>query len=359
MKRVLVVNTTHTTFNGIVSVMMNYVRKTYQTVNYDFALCGRVEESILQELQALGGMVYIAPCSRVKKPFKYAKWLMSIMKERKYDCIHVHGNSGTMYFEIHAAKKAKVPVRIAHSHNTSCKYVLAHRVLKPMLNREITDAIACSDLAGKWLFKRDFTVLPNGIDTAKFLYSQQTRNSYIDILHLQDKLVIGHVAYMDTEKNHMYLLRVFKELLSKKNDVRLILIGDGRLRSEIERYISENNLGEYVLLLGKRSDVDALYQCMDVFVLPSLYEGLPVTLVEAQAAGLPCIISNNITKQVDLTGRVQYIGIEDENIDEWVNSILNVNVNSEDRIKSSLTVSLSEFNIDKCTTHLLDLYQND
>ena len=285
--------------------------------------------------------------------------MKNIIKERKYDCIHVHGNSGTMYFEIHTAKKAGVPVRIAHSHNTSCKYMVAHKILKPLLNREMTNAVACSDLAGKWLFKRDFIVLTNGIDVSKFLYTESVRDIYREKLNLKDKFVIGHVAYMDTEKNHLYLLRAFKELIERNTNARLLLIGDGRLRSEIERYISDNNLSEYVFVLGKRADVAALYQCMDVFVLPSLYEGLPVTLVEAQAAGLPCIISNNITKQVDLTGRVQYVGIEDENIDEWINSILTVNTDAEDRIKSSQLVSASNFNIDNCITHLLNLYPND
>lgn len=356
MKRILVINTTSTSFNGISSVMMNYARKTYQHVSYDFILCGKVEEVFAAELKSMGRMVYISPYSRVKKLFKYLRWLRKILKEGKYDGIHVHGNSGTMYFEIHSAKKAGIPIRIAHSHNTSCNYKLAHKVLKPLLNKEITHAVACSNPAGKWLFKRDFTVLTNGIEISKFLYSEAIRSNYRELLDLKDKLVIGHVASMDTAKNHSYLLQVFKETLQHNENARLLLVGDGRLRGEIEEYIKSHDLTQSVFVLGKRADVDALYQCMDIFVLPSLYEGLPVTLVEAQASGLPCIISENITKEVDLTGKLQYVGIEDKDINKWVDCLLNTKTNSESRIKSSQSVSSSCFNIDNCVQNLYSLY---
>lgn len=356
-KKILIINTANTGFTGITSVIMNYVRKTYKNINYDFVLCGRVEEKFKNELETLGTNVFIPPCSRVKNPLGYSSWLKKLMKKNKYDVLHVHGNSGTMYFEINAAKQSKIPVRIAHSHSTSCKYMLAHKILKPLLNRELTDAIACSDLAGKWLFTRDYTVLQNGIDVDKFTFSHTVRDEYRKKLGLEDKFVVGHIGYMDTEKNHMFLLRVFKQLVEKRPDARLLLIGDGRLRSEIEQYIAENGLTDFVQVLGKRTDVANLYQCMDVFVLPSLFEGLPVTLVEAQAAGLPCLLSDIITKQVDITKRLQYISVEEADVYRWVNAMLTLSETGKNRTLYVDVLKRSEFNIENCVRNLLHIYK--
>ncbi len=357
MKRVLLINTAYTSFNGITSVIMNYVRKSYRMVEYDFVLCGKVEAKFADELKMLGKHVYIPPFSRVRKPLAYSAWLKKLIKQNQYDVIHVHGNSGTMYFEIHTAKQSKIPVRIAHSHSTSCKHMLAHKILKPFLNRDLTTAIACSDLAGKWLFTRDYTVLQNGVDVDKFSFSQTIRDEYRKKMGLENNFVIGHVGYMDTEKNHMFLLRVFKELVEKCPDARLILIGDGRLRSEIEQYILGNDLSNYVKVLGKRSDVANLYQCMDVFVLPSLFEGLPVTLVEAQAAGLHCIASSRVTMQANITGDIQYLSIDDGNINEWVKALLEIKNLTFNRSISVETVRGSAFNISKSVEALLQAYQ--
>ena len=355
-RRVLVVNTVNMGFTGITSVIMNYVRKTYRIIKYGFVLCGKVEKSFADELESFGSKIFLPPCSRVKKPLTYVSWLTKILVENKYDVIHVHGNSGTMYFEIHAAKKSGIPVRIAHSHSTSCKFMLAHKILKPLLNRDLTHALACSDMAGKWLFTGNYTVLPNGIDVEKFAFSQVVRDEYRKKLGLEDKLVIGHIGYMDTEKNHIFLLNVFEKLIKEHPEARLLLIGDGRLRSEIEIFIKEHNLGEYVQVLGKRSDVAQFYQCMDVFVLPSIFEGLPVTLVEAQTAGLPCVVSDTVTKQVNITNNIEYVGIQDVNITDWVERILN-SAKLTGRECWAKAVGSTIYNIDNCIKELYGIYE--
>ena len=354
MKRVLIINISDTTYNGVTSVIMNYVRPTHNTVKYDFVLCKIVDKRFVDELNELGENTYIPPCSRERHPVKYYRWLKNLMKRNKYDCVHVHGNSGTVYVEIHAAKKAGVPVRIAHSHSTSCKYLLVHKLLKSLLNKELTHAIACSDLAGKWLFDREHTILPNGIEVDRFKYSEDLRTRYRKELSLEDKFVIGHVGYMEDVKNHAYLLRVFEKLIQRKENAHLLLIGDGKIRAQIESSIFENGLSGYVTLLGKRPDIANLYQCMDVFVLPSIYEGLPVTSVEAQAAGLPCLISNNVTKQVSITENVKYINIQESNIDEWADALLNVY--ECDKQKAFNDVNNSEFNIENSVKILLSTY---
>ena len=355
-KKVLIVNTVNTGFTGITSVIMNYVRKTYTSVQYDFVLCGKVDSGFIEALKRFGENVFQPPCSRGKKPLNYSFWLRKLIEENNYDVIHVHGNSGTMFFDIHAAKKAGVPIRITHSHSTSCKHMVAHNILRPILNRELTHAIACSDMAGKWLFTRDYAVLPNGIDVEKFAFSQAVRDEYRKKLGLEDKLVIGHIGYMDTEKNHMFLLRVFADLVKSQPDAMLLLIGDGRLRTEIESYIKELQLENYVQVLGKRGDVAQLYQCMDVFVLPSLFEGLPVTLVEAQAAGLPCVVSDTVTRQVNITNNIEYVGIQDANITDWVEQIVN-SAKLTGRECWAEAIGCTIYNIDNCIKELYGIYE--
>lgn len=358
-RKVLIVNIANLGYGGISSVIMNYVRKTYQDVDYGVVLCSAVEEKLVDELRSYGVKIFLPPYSRRRKPFAYSIWLKKMLKEYKYDIIHVHGSSSTMYSEIHAAKQAHVPIRVAHSHSSSCKYVTIHKVLKPFLNRELTHAIACSDSAGKWLFTKAYSILPNGIDVDKFAFSQTIRDEYRKKMGLEDKFVIGHIGYMDTEKNHMFLLRVFKKLVEVRPDARLLLIGDGRLRSEIEQYIEENQLSDVVQVLGNRTDVANLYQCMDIFVLPSLFEGLPVTLVEAQSAGLRCLVSSAVTTQANITGDVQYLSVDDENMGEWIRMLSENGDVTRNRSVFAETMGNSAFNISKSVEALLQAYQID
>jgi len=213
MKKVLVINTSAMGYNGITSVIMNYATLTNDKVRYSFLPAGNIASAVKSELEEMGEVI-IPLYKRSRQPIRYMLWLKELIKKEGFDVVHVHGNSGTMFFDIHAAKMAKVPVRIAHSHSTSCKSMTVHKLLKPVLNRELTNAIACSEAAGKWLFTNKYTVLPNGINIDDFRYSADDRTEYRKKLGMENKFVIGHVGYMDTEKNHMYLLDVFKEFKS-------------------------------------------------------------------------------------------------------------------------------------------------
>lgn len=357
MKRVLIVNTVYTTFNGITSVILNYVRKTHEKIKYDFVLCSYVDESVADKLKQMGGNVFIPPYSRLKEPISYSSWLRKIMKEHKYDVIHVHGNSGTLYFEIHAAKKEGIPTRIAHAHSTSCRFMLAHRFLKPLLNREMTHGLACSDLAGRWLFTRGYTVLPNGIDVEQFSFSQAVRDNYRKQLNLENKLVIGHAGYLNAEKNQLFLLRVMEQLVKQQPNARLLLIGEGTMRSEIEVFIQEHQLQDCVQLLGRRSDIAQLYQCMDVFVLPSVYEGLGIVLIEAQASGLQCVASTGVPQVANALGQVEYVGIEDTDIDQWCSAIIRKSHCVLKRAECYERMQQTQFNINLCVDILMKAYQ--
>lgn len=354
MIRVLIVSTTDLGFNGITSVIMNYYRNIdKKKIQFDFVICEKIHESVSDEIKKLGGNIYILP-SRKKRLFKYIKSLKSLVKENNYKVVHVHGNSGTLYFDIHALKQVGVPVRIAHSHNSTCTYKIIHRLLKKTLSRETTHPIACSKLAGDWLFTKDYTVLNNGIDIEKFKFNNEVRDKYRREMDLEDKYVIGHVGNFLYQKNHEYLLKVFKEVVNRNPKAVLMLVGDGKLEAEIKSLINRLGIQDSVLMLGKRSDTAELMQAMDVFVFPSRFEGLPVVLVEAQSAGLKCIISNAITKECQITGEVEYLDLSEE-IDKWVDKILMIKSGYQRNIAFE-KVRKSKFNIKNETKKLEEIY---
>ena len=354
MIRVLIVSTTDLGFNGITSVIMNYYRNIdKKKIQFDFVICEKIHESVSDEIKKLGGNIYILP-SRKKRLFKYIKSLKSLVKENNYKVVHVHGNSGTLYFDIHALKQVGVPVRIAHSHNSTCTYKIIHRLLKKPLSRETTHPIACSKLAGDWLFTKDYTVLNNGIDIEKFKFNNEVRDKYRREMDLEDKYVIGHVGNFLYQKNHEYLLKVFKEVVNRNPKAVLMLVGDGKLEAEIKSLINRLGIQDSVLMLGKRSDTAELMQAMDVFVFPSRFEGLPVVLVEAQSAGLKCIISNAITKECQITGEVEYLDLSEE-VDKWVDKILMIKSGYQRNIAFE-KVRKSKFNIKNETKKLEEIY---
>ena len=359
--KVLVINTVNTGFTGITSVIMNLVRNTYRQIDYDFVLCWHVEPCFQEELQRMGKSVMQPPYRRFRQPLRYLKWLRQVMREGQYDAVHAHGNSATLFLEMFAAKQAGIPVRIAHSHSTSCRFQLAHRLLKPLLNRTMTHGVACGTAAGQWLFTGNFEVIPNAIDGKRYAFSENARRAYREKLDLIDKVVIGHVGYMDSEKNHQFLLDVFTDVCAQRQDLHLLLIGDGRLRPELERCVRERNLQSQVTMLGKRQDVNQLYQCMDLLVLPSLFEGFPVVLVEAQSAGLPCIVSEGVSRGTNLTESVRFLPLEKQS---WINALMECTAAenscrvaaSQDHLRA---IAAAHYEIAETAKYVIDIYEGN
>jgi glycosyltransferase involved in cell wall biosynthesis len=186
--------------------------------------------------------------------------------------------------------------------------------------------IACSKSSGEWLFgsackKDNFFIFNNAIDAKTFIFDEDIRTDKRKEFQIEDKFIIGHIGRFTIPKNHEFLIDIFKAVYDRNNNAILMLIGDGELRSLIEKKVNNLGLTNNVIFTGLRSDISELLQVMDVFVFPSLYEGLPVTLVEAQAAGLPCVISDRITGDVKITNLVEYISLDD-NIDYWAEKIM-------------------------------------
>ncbi len=353
MSKVLIINTVSSAYNGITSVILSFARATYKKMEYNFLPCAGGEDGIIEELKSMGEVI-IPPVVRNENPVAYTLWLKKLVKSKGYSAVHVHGNSGTMYFDVLGAKLGGCKKRIVHCHSSSCTHSTAHKILKPLLNMDMTLGIGCSDLARKWLFTKKSIVMYNGIDVEKFRFSPATRQECRNSLDIGENLLIGHVGYMDEVKNHLFLLSAFAKALKKRSDITLLLIGDGDLRPQIEEYISSNGLEKNVILLGRRSDVDKLYQAMDIFVLPSLFEGLPVTLVEAQSSGLPCFASSAVTRQADLGG-VSYLDIGEGNDEKWAEAFTSA-IPSLSREEWCDRVAATEFNIGVTAQKLLEFY---
>ena len=350
---------------GVESVVMNYYRNIDRNkVQFDF-LCSESSTDIpYEEIEKLGGRVFIVP--NYTKVVKYQKELKKIFKENNYKIVHSHISTMSV-FPLRAAKKAGVPIRIAHSHSTTNKKEkkknLLKQVLRPFSKLFATDYMCCSELAGRWLFgdkeydKGNVYLLNNAIDLEKFKYNNDIRKKMRKSLNISDDtLVIGHVGRFVEQKNHRFLIDIFNEVYKQNNNSLLLLAGQGPLIDEIKNKVKSLKLEKKVKFLGQRNDIDKLYQAFDVFLLPSLYEGLPVVGVEAQATGLLCELSNDMTKETKVLDTTRFISLDDT-AEEWANKILD-DVNKHKRIDSSKEMTDKNFNIKEETKRLEECYFN-
>lgn len=313
---------------GAETLIMNLYRNIdRKKIQFDFLTCKSGEFD--EEIEQLGGRVYRIPYVTEVGHLKFV-WHIKAFLNRKpeYKIIHSHMDKMSG-FVLRAAKEARVPVRIAHSHNTESEGGYAAKLYKWYAGSKVkhaaTHLYACSDKAAKWLFghqTEDVHILNNGIEIDQFQFSQSNRTKVRNELRIEDhKTVIGHVGRFSPQKNHLYLLDVFAEVHRKNPETLLLLVGDGPLRLDIAEKITALKIEKSVKLLGVRKDIPALLQAFDLFIFPSLHEGLPVTLIEAQGAGLPCVISDTITHEVDMgLGLVHYLSLKDNQ--QWVIDVL-------------------------------------
>lgn len=315
---------------GVEAVIMNYYRNIDRTkIQFDF-ICDSDSTNIpYDEIKKLGGKVII--CPPYQKVLKYEKFLIDLFKKNNYKIVHSNINALSV-FPLRAAKKAGVPIRIAHSHSTTNKKEwkknLMKQALRPFSKKYATNYFACSELAGRWLFgDRTFeqgkvTIINNAIDLDKFKYSKKIGKEKRKELGIKDDtLVIGHIGRFVAQKNHTFLIDIFNELHKKKKNSILLLIGQGPLMDEIKEKVEMIGISDSVKFLGQRGDVDELYQVFDVFCLPSLYEGLPVVGVEAQATGNLCILSDDMTKETKVLDTTEFLSLK-QSAQEWADTIL-------------------------------------
>ena len=321
MERILQV-VTYMGRGGIESMLMNYYRHVDRTnIQFDFLVHRDFRADFDDEIEALGGRIHRLPPMNPASG-AYRRALADFFKRHPYRVVHCHLNymSGVV---LAAAKKAGVPVRIAHAHTASMnpgwkQYV--RQLCRHLIPSTATCLLACSSDAGSSVFgKHSFSLMKNAIDAEKFRFSPDVRAAVRQELGLEDHFTVMHVGRLSYPKNHDFLLDVFGALLKKEPDARLVLVGDGELRDEVEAKVRRLP-AQTVLMLGTRSDTPRLLQAADVFAFPSRFEGMPVTMVEAQAAGLPCIKSSTIIDECVVTDLVRSLPLDDP--EPWADAIL-------------------------------------
>lgn len=243
---------------------------------------------------------------RDNSPQIYFWKLIKVLKKEKYDIVHVNGNSTTMSIELLAAWFAGIKVRIAHSHNTTTDHKKINRLLRPIFNLTVNGRIACNDAAGKWLFhQKNFLIIKNGINLSHFQFNIDIRERYRHILHLKkNDILLGHVGRFNKQKNQAFLLDLMKQLGSK---YYLVLVGSGMNYENLKKNVNNDTfLSKHVFFAGAVNDTAGWLNAMDLFLLPSLYEGQPYTLIEATASGLNAIVSNTISQENNLANNISF-----------------------------------------------------
>lgn len=298
--------------DGILSCIVEYMTAMDKSgMDIRVLATNRAEESIVQRVEKSGCKVVSIPY-RKKNIVKYFFALYRYIAKEKIDIVHVHGSSAIMSVELLAAMLAGCKIRIAHSHNTTCENKKADKMLRPLFEKIYTDAFACGQEAGKWMFGTEkFIVIPNGRSLQKYEYNGEKRIQYRNKLNIsEDALVIGHVGRFNAQKNHEYLIRIFAELHKKYENAYLVLIGTGDTVDKIKRQAAELGLENKVIFTGAINNVPDYLSAFDVMLLPSLYEGLPLVVMEWQISGLPCIISDSITRECAITSLVKFESIQ-------------------------------------------------
>jgi len=314
---------------GTEAFMMNVFRGIDASkFHIDFLIFSQEETGYSKEIESTGAIVYRLP-SRRNHPFAYYRSLNQFFQQHAshYHAIHWCGNSLSSMLPIYFAWKYRIPVRIVHGHNSYAQGLhnrLFHILFRRFVASITPHHLACSTSAAQWFFPNcESLVIKNGINLSAYTYNPNKRNLLRKQLNISpDTIVLGHVGRFTTEKNHTFLLQIFEHYQAFHPSSLLMLVGKGPLKQNINMQITQLGLQNKVLLLGERNDVNELLQAMDCFVMPSLFEGLPFVLVEAQAASLPCVLSDTISKDCVLTNCISFINLQ-ASVDQWCNTIDN------------------------------------
>ncbi|GGD73362.1 glycosyltransferase family 1 protein [Paenibacillus nasutitermitis] len=324
---------------GLETMIMNYYRQMDRAkIQFDFMVHRAGQGHYDDEILALGGKIHRMPQIRPGAYRSYFKQLDIFFAEHpEYGLVHAHINENSS-FVLRAARKAGVPCRIAHSHLSDLGFdkKLPFRLYARYAMKDHPNSyFACSRKAGEWLFGRrihgqsPLIVMHNAVPVQEFSFQPAVRHQIRDELNAEGRLVIGHIGRFNMQKNHEFLIDVFQAVHHRNPDALLVLAGEGQLKSAMQRKAEKLGLSQHIRFLGVRTDISRLLQGMDLFLFPSRFEGLPVVLIEAQAAGLKCVVSDAITREADVTGRLQYASLQ-ESPEAWARYILESTYEHED-----------------------------
>lgn len=369
MINVLEANVDDLCSGGVFSLVKNVIKNKDSSLHIDIAAIEEFEKKEnVETLSNYGCKVYYIGYkeNKIKKQIVAYKNLKKLVKERKYDCVHIHADvANKLLVSGLAAKNAGAKKVILHSHaagvdgNHRFAKKVIHCLCRYFLKGVGTNFVACSDLAAEWMFpyikKENIQIIKNGVDLKKFEYDPCIRGQIRSQMGLSENIVLGHVGRFAYQKNHEYLIQIVEAAKAVNQSVRLLLVGEGPDESRIRTLVHEKGLDDIVIFYGTSTAVNNLFQAMDIFLLPSHFEGLPIVGVEAQASGLPVLFSDQITREAKITAPVEFLKITQDGIQEWVNkTCMYSNYNRHDTYSE---LKKKRFSIQDTVNDFLKLYQ--
>lgn len=357
--KVLMVVTNLRVSNGVAAFAINYLRKLdSKEIQMDFAVYQEWENNYNEEIKALGGRVFLLPS--VKNPVAHYRMCKKLLTEGNYDIIH--DNTLLITFPIMRAAKKRIPHRVLHSHSSCLGDNPAHekrnKLFMPLLKRCANHYAACSSKAGKAMFgDKPFDIIPNVIDTERYRYNAKTREIVRKRENCTDKLVIATVGRVTEAKNPFFAVDVFESVAEKLPDAEYWWIGSGLLDERLKEYVASKKIKDRIRLFGNRNDTPDLYQAMDLFFMPSVFEGFGMVCVEAQAAGLQCVVSDTLVREVDVTGNVKFVSLNNSKR-EWADIIIKTLSGGQNREDPYECVRNCCFSDTEAKTLLSDYYRS-
>lgn len=369
-ERVLQVNIENTGGNGAFSLVQYLYKYLNEEFIFDyFSMSDFTQDKVYDEIITKGGKCYSASLRKnkllghIRLPFVFYKYL----KQNNYSIIHIHSEVAYKHFLYGvAARCAGIKKIIIHSHSSSIdgdkkgfKY-FCHSILRLWVNKLGTDFLACSEPAAKWMFTKKtlegdhFRLLHNGIAPKEYVFSKKRRDEKRKELRISSKVVLGHVGALKKVKNQERLLEIVKVINDEK--FVLLLIGDGEDKNKLLDKVRTLGIEKQVLFLGSRTDVSDLLQAIDVLVFPSFFEGIPMALIEAQAAGIPIVASDTINRDIKINKNVSFVSLKANNVD-WIRKI-NEALNQHIKEEGNSNVLLSDYNIENSANELRKVYLN-
>lgn len=348
---------TNLKLNGISSVIMNYV--SYLDLNkYKITLIvGKGIAPKFNKICKQKKVKIIELPARKENPIGFYLSLFSYLLFHHFDIVHVHGSNASIGLELLLAKICGVKIRIAHSHNTTSTSMRIHRLMKPIFNFSYTDGFACGKLAGEWLFgNNEFKVIPNGLEVDKFKFDVNERKAAREKLGITNEIVIGHIGRFNYQKNHEFLLKIFQEIQKQNKNSKLLLVGNGPDFKSFAEKIKESDIDKNIIIYGETNNPREMYLAMDYFVFPSRFEGLPLTLLEAQISGLPCIVSDVITPEVKLSDNLIFVSLN-KSPKVWATKVLNFQSENRNNFFEKYSTAIDHYRIKNDVAILDNAYQ--
>ena len=343
---------------GISTVIMNYCSHLDLSKFEVLIVAGNpIAEVHRDTCKKLGIRLFELP-NRWNNSKAYYKKLNEIVKQERPDILHVHGNSATMAIELFIAWIHGVKIRISHCHNTTSENLKRHKMMLPLFNKLYTQAFACGKKAGEWLYNdKKFYVIPNGFITERFVYNEEARKRVRTELGIDHAFVIGHIGRFNEQKNQPFLIKTFEQLAEKRDDVVLMLVGIGPDFEKTSELVKKSPYKDRIILYGETNSPEDMYSAMDVFVMPSRYEGLPVVLVEAECSGLYCIISDVVTDEMSIDHHIQKISL-DAPLQDWCDAIESVPSIDRKAFYYNNVESFNQYDINADAKRLEQLYMD-